>query len=203
MDYIDKTSKILDIGSGDGSFARAINRHDVYMFDGNANTIKMLEKEFSNVKHGKIPILPYENSFFDLIHTSHLIEHLQVDELYNMLKEIDRCLKVGGHLVISAPLLWSEFYDDMSHFKPYNPKLFEKYLNWGVECCCTRPLISNKYRILRKVYRYNMLPYDDMNVFVYSDLVDRLIHGWKKLIYNLGIRKLEKSGYTIVFKKEA
>lgn len=201
LDYISENSKILDIGSGDGSFAKRIKRNDVYMLDGNEDTVANLKKEFNNITYGKLPNLPYENESFDLIHSSHLVEHLQPQELYDLLKEIDRCLKPGGYLVISAPTLWSEFYDDMSHLKPYYPKLFYKYLCWGAECCCTRALISNKYKQIKEIYRYNKLPYDDMEVYIYSDLINKLLLKFKKLKQKLGFYKLEKSGYTIVLQK--
>ena len=36
-----------------------------------------LKKEFQNITYGRLPKLPYENESFDLIHSSHLVEHLQ------------------------------------------------------------------------------------------------------------------------------
>jgi SAM-dependent methyltransferase len=132
-DHIKPESVILDIGSGEGDFAKYLGRKDVYMLDGNMTTIELLKKDFENIYYGKLPKLPFENSKFDIIHTSHLVEHLAPQELYDLLKEIDRCLKNCGILVISTPLLWNGFYADMSHLKPYYPSVFTNYLCSGGE----------------------------------------------------------------------
>lgn len=201
--YIVDNSRILDVGAGDGQFARTIGRKDVYMLDGNKQTIEQLKKEFQNCQDGSPEKLPYADSFFDLIHTSHLIEHLNPQQLHNFLKDADRCLKNGGFLIISAPLFWTEFYDDMSHLKPYNPKLFERYLCDGLQGCSTRPLISDKYALVEKIYRYNVLPCDDGEVFVYSEVINRALSLFKALKYKLGFRRLERSGFTLVLRKGA
>ena len=199
--YINKNSKILDIGSGDGLFAKVLGRNDIHMLDGNECTVESLKKEFPNVDYGQVPNLPYEDNFFDLIHSSHLIEHLTPQELHTFLKECDRCLKINGYLIISAPTLWDSFYNDMSHLKPYNPIIFEKYLCKGIEEGRTKSIISNKYKVIEKVYRYNMLPYYDNEIFIYSNFINKLLSLYKKFKYNLGFRKLEVSGYTIILKK--
>lgn len=200
--YIDVNSIILDVGSGDGQFAKTIMRNDVYMLDGNRESVGKLKKEFMNCQYGQADKLPYSDECFDMIHSSHVVEHLMPQQLYDFLKEADRCLKPNGYLVISAPLLWSEFYDDLSHMKPYNPKLFEKYLCWGLQWCCTRPLISSRYLMVEKIYRLNTLPYDDGGVFVFSESINKILMFYKMLKYNLGFRKLEKSGFTIVLRKQ-
>lgn len=199
--YIGESSKILDVGAGDGQFARTIGRKDIYMLDGSRDAIEILRGEFQNCKLGSPDKLPYDDGFFDLIHTSHMIEHLSPQQLYDFMKEADRCLKKSGLLVISAPLLWTEFYDDMSHLKPYNPKLFERYLCDGLQGCSTRPLISSKYSVVEKTYRYNVLPCDDGEVFVYSEAVNKALKIFKLLKYKLGFRRLEKSGFTLVLQK--
>lgn len=201
--YINQESRILDVGSGDGIFARTINRDDVYMFDGNKDTVEKLKQKYVNCKYSKLPYLPYEDNYFDLIHSSHLVEHLTPQELYEFMVECDRCLKNEGYLIISAPMLWAEFYDDLSHLKPYNPKLFEKYLGWGVECCCTRPLISKNYKTREILYRYSALPYHDNEVFIYSEIVNKIFLLFKKIKYLIGFRRLEVSGFTLVLQKES
>src|SRR5690606_15521311 len=115
--------KVLDIGAGSGLFSKYFKRNDFYLFDGNDITINELKRENKNVFQGELPIIPFQNNFFDLIHCSHVIEHLNPDVFYETLKEMDRCLKLGGHLIISAPLIWSGFYNDLSHVRPYNPKV--------------------------------------------------------------------------------
>ena len=196
--YIHETSKILDVGAGDGSFAKELNRKDVYMLDGNEKSAKQFADTYQNIFLGTLPDLPFENNSFDLIHCSHVIEHLEVEQLYRALKEFDRCLKIGGYIVISAPLLWTEFYDDLSHLKPYYPKVFEKYFTWKDDACCTRQRISSEYIIVDKIFRYNMLPIDDEVINISHSFLNSVIHIINKCKFKLGFRRLEKSGFTIV-----
>lgn len=202
LDYVTSKSKILDVGSGDGAFARRINRYDVYLLEGSQESAKRLKEEFLHVSCSRVPKLPYEDSSFDLIHSSHLVEHLQPQELYDFLKEIDRCLKPNGYVVISAPMLWTEFYDDLSHVKPYYPKLFYKYLCWGEKWanCCTRPIISDRYEQVKEIFRYHITS-DCPFVHTKSSVINGIIRIWNNFKKKLGFYKLEKSGYTIVLKK--
>ena len=75
--------KVLDIGAGDGSFARYCNRKDFYLFDANKESFRKLTKEFPNTYYGRLPELPFKHKFFDLIHISHVVEHLDSETLYN------------------------------------------------------------------------------------------------------------------------
>ena len=199
--YVEKDSKILDIGCGDGGFAKYIDRPDTYMIDGNEDSINAIKSDFKNAICAKLPILPYEDNFFDLIHTSHVVEHLEPQELYDLLKEVDRCLKPEGHLVISAPLLWSKFYNDLSHIKPYNPQVFRIYLCSNTDTRRTRTVISDSYIQIDEIYRYNILPYEESEFIPKHKYLSRILFFINRFKYFIGIRKIEKSGYTIVLRK--
>jgi ubiquinone/menaquinone biosynthesis C-methylase UbiE len=191
--------KVLDIGAGDGTFAEFCERKDFFLFEGNPETVKSLSKRFPNVVEGKLPQLPYEDEFFDVIHMSHVIEHLQPEDVYKTLKEMDRCCKHGGAIVISAPLLWSGFYNDLSHIKPYPPESFVKYLS-KVGATATRLLISDKYEVEKTQYRYLPKRSREFEERINHGLKDKILY---KLRYNLNktVRSYELTGYTIVLRK--
>ena len=207
-DYVEPGSVILDIGSGEGGFAKYLERDDVYMIDGNQATVELLKKSlktfsFENIQYGKLPELPFEGNKFDIIHTSHLVEHLAPHELYDLLKEIDRCLKPSGVLIVSAPLLWTGFYDDMSHLKPYYPSVFTNYL-----CSSgrnrTRMAISSSYKVLKTQYRYWYAhSHLKSHVFIRNKFLNMLCYIIRLGVYLIGFRKLEVTGYTTVLRKEA
>lgn len=201
LNYIKDNDRILDIGSGDGCFSEKIGRDDIFQLDSNIESITELKKRFPNCFFAKLPDLPFSEASFDIIHSSHVIEHLSPETLYNTLKEIDRCLKPGGYLILSAPLQWSEFYDDLSHIKPYNTKIFEKYLCWGLNMCCTRPLISDRYSMVERVFRYNSLPFEATVINIHSRVITSLVNLMRWIVFMLGFRSLEKSGFTIVLRK--
>ena len=58
---------------------------------------------------------------------------------------MDRCLKNNGYIIISTPLLWYGFYDDLSHVKPYNPEVLLKYFCYFPDTILTREHISKNY----------------------------------------------------------
>lgn len=131
----------------------------------------------------------------DLIHCGHLIEHLQPQDLYDFLKEIDRVLKPGGTFVISTPMLWNSFYSYLSHVKPYNPSVFKKYLCYDPECL-TRDSISSDYSEEKLIFRYT----DQDETVLGSEifLVDFII---KLLTKMFKMKRYRKNGYTLILKK--
>lgn len=197
--YIKKGDAVLDIGAGNGDFADYCQVQDIYLFDGNELSINTLKaKKYKNVFLGELPKLPYNTAFFDLIHISHVVEHLEPQELYKTIKEMDRCCKTGGRIIISTPLLWEGFYNDLSHVKPYNPFVFQKYLCKETKDNLTRSSISILYTVEELVYRfrerewiYNLKNSTKFKIFekIYT------------IIRPLGFEKYEKTGYTIVLKK--
>lgn len=199
--YIAKDSCVLDIGSGAGAFPKYCERNDFYLFDGNLQTVDELKKTYSNAVCGLLPKLPFETGFFDVIHCSHVVEHLEPKVFYETLVEMNRCLKVGGYLVISAPLLWSGFYNDLSHVRPYNPRVYQNYLCGGQKNSRTRNLISTSYNQEKLIFRYN--PSDNVLNY-YNSKTSGLVSFFMKILNKLkskGFTFLEKTGYTIVLKK--
>lgn len=200
LDYISPKSKVLDIGAGDGAFAKFCKRDDFYLFDGNEKSVESLLTNFPNVAFGKLPDLPFEDQFFDMIHCSHVIEHLQPQELYDTLIEMDRTLKVGGHLVVSTPLLWDGFYNDLSHVKPYGPFVLEKYMTGTYLDNLTRKPVSVSYTVKRLEYRYldsqKEVWYNEKN-----DFFGRILMSLNYRLRKRGLKRLVKTGYTSVLQK--
>ncbi len=202
-DFIEQTSKVLDVGSGGGEFSEFCKRNDFYHFDSNKDTIDALSKKYKNVYQGELPNLPFPDEFFNVIHCSHVVEHLQPEILFSTLKEFDRCLAGNGNLVISAPLMWNGFYDDLSHVKPYSPIVFKKYLCGSNNSSATRQQVSSNYKVERLQYRYM----DSLKGLTFYDssrsLTSRLfIYIFSKL-KSKGLRELVETGFTIVLKKHA
>lgn len=199
---IPNNGQVLDVGGGDGSFGRFCGLSDLYILEGNPESAEKLKTEFSNTVYGRLPKLPFKDLFFDVIHMSHVIEHLQPQEVYDTLVEFDRCCKPGGALVISAPLLWEGFYDDLSHVKPYGPSIFKRYLCASLGANSSRLKISNAYSVERLVYRY--IAKTEFVVFQHSK--NKFYNKLKSLFqwfYFSTFQFYEKSGYTIVLRKKA
>lgn len=200
--FITPTSKVLDIGPGRGDFSDHHGRTDFYLFEGNPETVVLLKQKHANVSEGLLPTLPFADGFFDMIHCSHVVEHLEPQLFYDSLKEMDRCLAPGGYLVISTPLLWDGFYNDLSHVRPYNPKTFRNYLADKVgHKARTRSVISTDYTVTKLQYRY--LPYDAFEDFQDkgNNILVKLFLFNARLLKKMGLTEYRKTGYTIVLQK--
>lgn len=198
-EIITENDKVLDIGAGNGKFADFCEREDFFLFEGNSQSALLLSKRFKNVEEGVLPILPYAKEFFDLIHMSHIIEHLNPQEVYDSLKEMNRCCKPGGRLVISAPLLWSGFYNDLSHERPYPPESFVKYMT-KLGPTATRSLISDKFKVERLQYRF--LPHErEFRKRRTSKLIDKVLYKIQSYLKSPEMQ-YERTGYTLVLKKD-
>ncbi|MDD5527518.1 MAG: class I SAM-dependent methyltransferase [Patescibacteria group bacterium] len=196
IDLPEKGSKILDIGGGGGenTFYKYLENkgYDVYCLDDNDATLNKI-KNAKAIKYHAPNTIPIDQ--VDLIHCGHLIEHLQPQDLYDFLKQIDKVLKPGGTLVISAPMLWNSFYSDLSHIKPYNPSVIRKYLCCANECL-TRDNISRNYTEEKLIFRYT----DQDETVLGSEFfpVDFII---KLLTKIFKIKRYRKNGYTMILKK--
>lgn len=151
--YLKNCQKILDVGCGTGQFIK--NAPDkIIGLDSNQQTLKKCQNKGYKVKLGSATKLPFKTSSFNGLHCSHVIEHLQPKQVYRFLKEVARVLKPKGIFVLRSPLLWSGFYNNLTHLKPYPPKAITRYL---VEHApdTTFPEIKPKFTQIALHYRYN------------------------------------------------
>ena len=200
-----KNASIVDIGAGNGLFVDYLHLASKYenlsLLDGNNITVESLNKRFKNAILYKAPErLPFESHTVDYIHCSHLIEHLYYHELHQFLKEIDRTLKDNGIFIVSTPLLWDIFYNDLSHVRPYNPSVFLHYLS-NISDNSSSPRISENYSALELVYRYEHFTRFSEGWGSAIMNVDFAIQLFKKILLKLKIHKYKKTGYTLVLKK--
>jgi hypothetical protein len=86
---------------------------------------------------------------------SHVIEHLQPDQLLSFLDSYLNLLKLNGYLVICTPLLSSHFYNDFDHIKPYQP--YGLITIFGEDQAQTQYASKNKLRI--KDLKYRVYPF--------------------------------------------
>lgn len=207
----DKSSIIADIGAGTGAFIRYIssfsNCPNFYLLDANEDSILELRQlsVLNSAEHAILyrapDFLPFNDGSVAFIHSSHLVEHLSSSDLYSFIKEIDRVLSVGGIIVISAPLLWERFYDDLSHVRPYNPSVFVNYLSSSRESASAKN-ISQSYEIKRLVYRYRI----NNDLYEFGSrffVIDMIIRGLTQCMKKMGFRRYVKTGYTLVMQKTA
>ncbi len=174
---------------------------NIYILDGNDDLINVLRLNGKNAIIYKAPNkIPFDDSSVDYIHCSHFIEHLYPEDLYQFFKEIDRILRKNGIFVISTPLLWNSFYNDLSHIKPYNPKVILKYF-------CLKNMnptykdISKDYSKLICIYRYHAYMDIDEGWGSNRRLINFFLRIYKFSLRYLGIKRYVKNGFTLVLRK--
>lgn len=119
-----KENVILDIGCGEGNVLRK-NRKQAHGIDVNTTIVRQLQKRGFQVKEGSATSIPYQDSFFDVVHCSNIIEHLTPNDAQTMFREIKRVLKPGGKIILITPMpktVWNTF----GHIKPYPPMAIRK-----------------------------------------------------------------------------
>lgn len=183
--YIKEDAVVLDVGCGKGEFAKHIKNPDIHMLDSNPATVQKLSEIYPRAFQGEASDLPYPDSFFDVIHASHVVEHMLPEGVHSFMKECLRCCKEHGYVIISAPLLTNAFYSNLSHIRPYSSRVFINYM------CGERNLIKNRtmpviggFKKVKLVWRY--APVREID----SETGKNVLTG-----------KLTKTGFTIVLQK--
>jgi ubiquinone/menaquinone biosynthesis C-methylase UbiE len=131
-EFIPKNSHFLDVGCGAGyALHRAssemscnavgidpnpgehgVGRYDKSLIDSKVNILK-----------GSAENLTFANNYFDVVYSSHVLEHVENEE--KTLKEIDRVLKNDGIVIIGIPtasMAWINWFSQLlftSHIKIY------------------------------------------------------------------------------------
>jgi len=128
--FLKGCKKVLDAGCGRGQFIKLNPFNvDVHGVDIIKSDIDKLKKEGLNARHADLKKkLPYKNSFFDGVISSHVLEHIDNPEM--MISEFKRILKFGGLLVIAVPnFSFKNFYKDPTHKRPYPKEALYRLLS--------------------------------------------------------------------------
>ena len=116
--------KVLEAGCGAGRFLRELRRElplaMLEGFDVNERCVETLRREEFDCRLASVTNLPYDDAAFDLIHCSHVIEHLTPEAFAQAMNELGRVLRPGGNLIMRTPLQHPGFFEDYDHIKTYN-----------------------------------------------------------------------------------
>ena len=112
---LNKSAKCLDLACGCGEFIDLLERAGFSHVAG----VDLCEEELAQARHftkadlSKADVLEYleaaESQSFDFVSALNLLEHLNKDKLFAVMKEIRRVLKPGGALVAMVPNAVSPF----------------------------------------------------------------------------------------------
>ncbi len=200
-----KEALLVDVGPGKGEFADYLEIkktfHNHRLLDVNHETVKQLSsKGFYAEQYSAPDKLPFLDESVDYIHLSHIVEHLSYQDLYTFMKEMNRVLCPGGVLVLSTPLLWERFYEDLSHVKPYYPEVFINYLTRTKDNATQSP-VSTEYSVKELQYRYRSVESVEWGSRYF--IIEVMIRIFRVFRSKLGFRRYIKNGYTLVLQKNS
>ena len=121
--YVDKDSKILDVGCALGgllAFLKEKGHKELYGIDVIEEYVRLSNNK--NIKVGNVYDIPFEDNYFDLIVLDHVLEHLV--DLKTVIKELKRVLSRDGFLFIGLPdasrydnmIFWFTIREHVQHF---------------------------------------------------------------------------------------
>lgn len=120
-----RSANLLDLGCNDGSWSlkvgRKIKTKNIYGVDDAKKQLEKAKSKGIKTAYGDLNLpLPYENLFFDIIHSNQTIEHLIVTR--NFVDEIYRLLKPKGYAVISTENLasWHNIFSLFFGWQPFS-----------------------------------------------------------------------------------
>lgn len=125
-----KENRVLNIGVGAGIFEKIAKKEgiDVYSLDPSEKAIQRLESLLGSgkAKAGYSQNIPYEDSYFDGVVMSEVLEHLNDETISATLAEVVRVLKLNGKFIGTAP-----YKENLSEQIIVCPKCDEKFHRWG------------------------------------------------------------------------
>lgn len=133
------SAAILDAGCGTGGLLRAVHReHAAWTLTGlDFSTVACAlarERTRATIVEGSITHLPFPDESFDTVVSGDVLCQVEADML--ALKEITRCVKPGGAVIVNVPAyawLWS-YHDVSVHSKQRytRPRLRRMFLEAGL-----------------------------------------------------------------------
>jgi len=94
--------RILDLGCGDGDYARRLKDLGFDVIAGDIDIVRFKYNNEIEFKHCDITKeMPFKDNTFDYVLLMEVVEHLR--NPYTVISEINRVIKKGGSLIISTP----------------------------------------------------------------------------------------------------
>lgn len=131
QNFADRKASFLDVACGAGFFVQKLSavfpQFQMTGLDINFQMVDLTRQKGIKAVKGNILKLPFQNETFQVVHASHIIEHLGYPNITRAIDEMFRVLATNGYLIIRSPLFHPTFYDDLSHVRPYPPDSVTNY----------------------------------------------------------------------------
>ena len=104
-----RQGRILDIGCGSYPyFLSHTSFTEKFSVDQQPPSRDYEEINWLVLDFNKVPQLPFEDNFFNVVTLLAVVEHLNPKMLVELLREANRVLKPGGILLLTTPASWTD-----------------------------------------------------------------------------------------------
>lgn len=201
--HIKRDARILDVGCGVGEgigFLRGLGYLNVAGVDISEAMVNATAA--TGAEAYTLEQFASQDSGFDLILFSHVLEHIEYKDLQGFLESYFRRLNNGGKVIMLSPVLYDAFFNDIDHIKPYYPA--------GIMNLFSTGRISRQYgssyrlKLIDVYFRTSSLQPYNMRSRYLDDGKSRLIFRLNALFFEL-LRKLsfnvlsKTTGYGALF----
>jgi len=198
VNCLKKTGKVLDIGLGDGSMLELFIKkgYECFGIDIAKRSIEKIKDKFTKLGYRvelavcNISDIKYENSKFDIVIASEVLEHLTNKDLTNGINEVYRCLKKDGVFVATVPA-----EENLQEQTIFCPDCGAKFHRWGHQQSFSISTLEDLFRgFSRTEVKRVVFPSSSMNGFGYIE------HCVKRLLLANGVN-ITGSSFIIYAKK--
>jgi len=126
LDYFQKGSLVLELGSGIGGFLSLCAKNGIKAIGVDSGKGNAIPKKFGIIDKDIRAFIKKEKAGkYDGVYARHVVEHFFPDELESLLKNIYRVLKKNGKMILVFPNMKNihvamyEFWSDPTHARPY------------------------------------------------------------------------------------
>lgn len=112
----DKT--VLDLGCGYGDFINLVQAKKKFALDLSPDVKNHINNDIEFINKPSTSLEDVSSNTLDVVFSSNLMEHLDRTQLDQTMKEVKRCMKKDGTLILIGPnfrYAYKEYFDDYTH----------------------------------------------------------------------------------------
>lgn len=166
LPYINKDSKIIDLGCGTGPFLELMRESniDVMGIDSDEDLVELCKTKNFEVEHKNIIdfLIESNDNSLDSLFMAHVIEHFPMKVKIDFFNLVYRKLKKGSKLIIETPNTTSVFvmhnlyYLDPTHQSPLLPEAY-KHISVTAGFTVINSFLSDKINDKEDYYNYSLI----------------------------------------------
>ncbi|TWP32722.1 class I SAM-dependent methyltransferase [Leekyejoonella antrihumi] len=116
--WVPASSDVLELGAGWCDFSNQVSANHIVAMDQDETALRSAAPHVTTVVGDCCDLSRFENSSFDVVFASNLLEHLERPQTEALLGEAHRVLRPGGRLILLQPnfrLNPRHYFDDYTH----------------------------------------------------------------------------------------